>query len=80
MVIIEEIEKLFTNESYTIVGNNGVWDPEAMDNICKEEHRLLKLDSCDWPSLDPLQKLVDGDKQVGEALGAFWSCPTRSRP
>jgi hypothetical protein len=47
MVIVAEIKKLFTSELCAIVGNNGVWDPEAMNNIGKEEHRLLRLDSYD---------------------------------
>jgi hypothetical protein len=51
-----------------------------MNNISKEEHHLLRFDSPDWPSLNPLQELVDGDKQVGEAPEHFWSGPTRSRP
>jgi hypothetical protein len=80
MVIIVEIQELFAGELCNIVGNNGVWDPEAMNNINKEEHRLLRFNSRDRPSLNPLQELVDGDKQVGKALGAFWGGPTRSRP
>jgi hypothetical protein len=53
------------------VGNDGVWDPEAMNNISKEEHRLLRFNSHDRPSLNPLQELIDGDKQVSEAPGRF---------
>jgi hypothetical protein len=46
-----------------------------MNNISKEEHRLLRFDSRDWLSLNPLQELVDGDKQVGEAPGRFLERP-----
>jgi hypothetical protein len=53
------------------VGNDGVWDPEAMNNISKEEHRLLRFNSRDRPSLNPLREIIDGDKQVGEAPGRF---------
>jgi hypothetical protein len=48
-----------------------------MNNIGKEEHCLLRLDSRDWPSLNPLRELVDGDKQVGEALGHFLERPDK---
>jgi hypothetical protein len=48
-----------------------------MNNISKEEHRLLGFDSCDWPSLNPLRELVDGDKQVGEAPGRFLERPDK---
>jgi hypothetical protein len=54
MVIIAEIQKLFAGELCTVVGDNGVWDPEAMNNISKKEHRLFRFNSCDRPSLNPL--------------------------
>jgi hypothetical protein len=47
MVIITEIKGLFAGKLCAIVSNNEVWDPEVMNNIGKEEHRLLRLDSCD---------------------------------
>jgi hypothetical protein len=53
MVIITETEELLAGELCAIVGD-GVWDPEAMNNIGKEEHRLLRNDLHDWPSLNPL--------------------------
>jgi hypothetical protein len=77
MVIIVEIKKLFASELCAVVGNNGVWDPKAMNNIGKKEHRLLRLDSCDWPSLNPLQELIDGDKQVGESPRRFLERPDK---
>jgi hypothetical protein len=54
MVIIAETEEFFTSELRAIVGDDGVWDLEAMNNVSKEEHRLLRLYLCDWPSLNPL--------------------------
>jgi hypothetical protein len=42
-----------------------------MNNVGNKEHRMLRFDSHDWPSLNPLRELVDSDKQVGEALGRF---------
>jgi hypothetical protein len=71
MVIIAEIKKLFASELCAVVSNDGIWDPEAMNNVGKEEHHLLGFDLCDWLGLDPLQELVDGNKQVGEAPMRF---------
>jgi hypothetical protein len=52
-----------------VVHDNGVWDPEAMDNICEERYCLLILDVGKGSDLDPLGKFVDGDQQVCEASG-----------
>jgi hypothetical protein len=54
VVIVAEVKELFASELCTIDGDDGVWDPKAMDNISKEEHRLLRLDSRDRLSLNPL--------------------------
>jgi hypothetical protein len=54
MVIIIETEELLAGELHAVVGDDGVWDPEAMNNVAKEEHHLLRLDLCDWLSLNPL--------------------------
>jgi hypothetical protein len=35
----------FSSELRAVVSDDGVWDPEAVDNICKERHRLLGLDA-----------------------------------
>jgi hypothetical protein len=60
-----------------VIGDDGVWDPEAMDNVSKEEHRLLRFNSCDRPSLNPLRELVNGDKQVGKAPKCFLKRPDK---
>jgi hypothetical protein len=54
MVIIAEIKELSASELRAIVSDDGVWDPKVMIYVSKEEHHLLKFDSRDWPSLDPL--------------------------
>jgi hypothetical protein len=52
MGIIIENEELF--ELHAIVDDDGVWDLKAMNNVSKEEHRLLRPDLLDWLSLNPL--------------------------
>jgi hypothetical protein len=42
-----------------------------MNNVSKEEHRLLRFNSRDRPSLNPLRELVNGDKQVGKVPRCF---------
>jgi hypothetical protein len=54
MAIITKAKELFAGELCAIVGDNGVWDPEAVNDVSKEEHRHLTLDLRDWPSFDPL--------------------------
>jgi hypothetical protein len=44
MVIITEAEELFVGELHAVVGDDGVWDPKVVNDVDKEEHRLLKLD------------------------------------
>jgi hypothetical protein len=34
----------FPSELCAVVGDDRVWDPKAVDDICKERHRLLGPD------------------------------------
>jgi hypothetical protein len=54
VVIIVEPEELLTDELCAVVGDDGIWDPEVVNDVYEEEHRLLELDLHDWSSLDPL--------------------------
>jgi hypothetical protein len=45
VVVFAEVQELFPSELRAIVGDDGVWDPKAMDDICKERHRLLEPDA-----------------------------------
>ena len=54
-----------------IVGDDGVRNPEPVDDISEEQHRLLGLDSIDRTSLDPLGELIDCYQQMGVAPGGF---------
>jgi hypothetical protein len=77
MVIVVEVKELFADELRAVIGDDGVWDLEALNYVSKEEHRLLGFDSRDWSSLNPLGELVDGDKQVGEAPECFLEWPNK---
>jgi hypothetical protein len=71
VVVVAEIEKLFTSELGAIVRDDAVGNPKAVDDVGKKEHSLLRPDAGDRTGLDPLGKFVNGDEQVGETA----SCP-----
>jgi hypothetical protein len=71
VVVVAEIQKLFTSELGAIVCDDVVGNSKAVDDVGKKEHILLRPNAGDRTGLDPLGKFVNGDKQVGEAA----SCP-----
>jgi hypothetical protein len=73
VVVVAEIQKLFTSELGAIVRDDAVGDPKAMNNVGEEEHSLLGPDAGVRASLDPLREFFDCDEQVGEAA----SCPSQ---
>jgi hypothetical protein len=64
VVVIAELQELSIGELRAVVGDDGIRNPEAVGDICEEQHCLLRLDFGDGASLDPLRELVHGDKQV----------------
>ena len=75
VVVITKLEEFLPYELRVVVHDDGVWDSKAMDNVKEEQYGLLGLDRGDWSSFYPFCKLVNGDKQVGVALGHLfeWS-------
>jgi hypothetical protein len=71
VVVLAEVQELFSDELRAIVGNDGVRDPKAMDDACEERHRLLGPDAGQGSDLDSLGEFVDGDQQVREAPGCL---------
>jgi hypothetical protein len=66
MVIIE-FQEPFAGELGTVVRDDTVGNPKAMDDVSEEQRGLLRSDIGNGTGLDPLRKLVNGDEQVGEA-------------
>jgi hypothetical protein len=66
-----ETQDFLSCELCVMVRDNGVGDPEAMNNIREECHHLLGFDVGERSDLDPLGKFVDGNRQVREAPGRF---------
>ena len=69
VVILAKIQEFFAGELGTVVGD--FWDPEAMDDVGEERHRLLGPDAVQGSDLDPLGKFVDGNQQVRVAPGCL---------
>jgi hypothetical protein len=67
VVVVAEIQKLFTSELGAIVRDDAVGNSKAVDDVGKKEHSLLRPDASDRTGLDPLEKFVNGNEQVGEA-------------
>jgi hypothetical protein len=45
VVVLAEVQELLASELGAIVGDDGVWDPKAMDDVGEECHRLLRPDA-----------------------------------
>jgi hypothetical protein len=53
VVVVTEIQELLSCKLRAVVGDDGVRDPEAVNDIGEESHRLLRSDVGDGPDLDP---------------------------
>jgi hypothetical protein len=67
VVVVAEIQKLFTSKLGAIVRDDTVGNPKAVDDVGEKEHNLLRPDAGDRTGLDPLGEFVNGNEQVGEA-------------
>jgi hypothetical protein len=45
VVVLAEVQELSASELGAVVSDNGVRDPEAMDDVGEERHRLFRLDA-----------------------------------
>jgi hypothetical protein len=80
VVVITETQKLLSCELCVVVCDNGVWDPEAMDDIREERHRLLRLDVGEGSNLDPVGKLSMAINMCVKPPGAFCRGSMRYNP
>jgi hypothetical protein len=67
VVVITEIQEIFPGELSVVVGDDGVRDPEVENNVLDEIYYLLGANLHQGPCLDSFSKLVDREKQVGQA-------------
>jgi len=71
VVSVIEFQEFLPGELCAIIRDDGVGHSNSMDNVCEEQHCLFGHDSCDGSDLNPLEELIDHDKQVGEAPRCF---------
>jgi hypothetical protein len=69
VVVITEIQDIFPVELSVIVSDDGIRDLIVENDVLDEIHYLLGANLHQGPCLDPLSKLVDRNKQVGQAPG-----------
>ena len=79
-MVIAERQELVAGELCPIVGDDGVWNSESMDDISEEQHRLFGFDLIDWTSLDPLGELIDRNQQMGVASRGLLQRPNHVEP
>ena len=75
VVVVAERQELVAGELRPVVGDDGIWDSEPVDDISEEQYRLFGFDLSDRTSLDPLGELVNSYQQVGVAPGGFLQRP-----
>ena len=80
VVVVAERQELVAGELRPIVGDDGIWDSEPVDDIRKEQHCLLGFDLGDWTSLDPFGEFVDGYEHMGIAPGCLLQRPNHVQP
>jgi hypothetical protein len=68
-MVIVEFQEPFAGELGAVIYDDAVGNPKAMDDVGEEQRGLLLYDVGNGTGLDPLGKLINGNEQVGEALG-----------
>ena len=69
-----------TGELCPIVGDDGVQNPEPVDDVREEQHRLLGFDLIDRASLNPFGELIDCYQQMGVAPRGLLQRPNHVEP
>jgi hypothetical protein len=62
VVVVAEIQKLFTSKLGAIVRDDTVGNPKAVDDVGEKEHSLLGPDAGDRPGFDPLGEFINGNE------------------
>jgi hypothetical protein len=69
--VIVEVHEFLPRELGPVVGDDAVRDPEAVDDVEEELHRIVRAGLGDQLYLDPLGELVHRYEEVVIALGCF---------
>jgi hypothetical protein len=71
VVVVIELQEFSADELRFVVGDDGIRNSKAVDDIYEEQHRLLRPNFGDRASFDLLGELIHGDEHMRVALG----CP-----
>ena len=80
VVVIVEHQEFLAGELCPIVGDDGVRNPEPVDDVREEQHHLLGFNLIDRASLDPLGELIDCYQQMGVAPRGLLQRPNHVEP
>jgi hypothetical protein len=61
-MVITKFQEFSIGELCAVVSDDGIRDPEPVDDVREEQHRLLGVDFSSRPSLDLLGKFIYGDE------------------
>jgi hypothetical protein len=71
IVVIAESDNLLSCELCAVVGDDRIWDPEAINDVSEERHCLLGAVFHYGSGFGPFGKFVDDHDQVCEAPRAL---------
>lgn len=77
VVLLAKFPKDMTGKLRAVVGDDRVWHSKAADDVVDELDSSARADTGARLHLDPLGELVDGDEEVGEALGCWSERPEK---
>ena len=66
-LLFAEVLEFLSSEVCSVIGDDAMWDTETEDNVPDEIDGSRGCCVCDWHSLYPLCKFVDGHQEVGVA-------------
>ena len=74
-MVVAKVQELSPRELGTVVRNDRVWDPEAVDNVGKKQHRLFGPDVGNGSDFNPLGELINCDQDMRVAPGCLFEWP-----
>jgi hypothetical protein len=80
VVFVAKFQEFSGGKLGAIVGDDGVWHSELVDDVGEEGHGLLYPEVHDWACLNPHGEFVHDDQQMGVAPGCLRKGPMMSSP
>jgi hypothetical protein len=80
VVFVAKFQEFPAGKLGPVVGDDGIWHFEPVDDVSEEQHGLLYPEVCDWAHFDPFRELVYGDQQVSVSPGHLSQGPDDVQP